>query len=175
MADVNSPSAGLGASPLFLREAELRRGIELLYFAYRDFTGGPDTLLADYGFGRAHHRALHFIARRPGMPVSELLKLLRITKQSLGRVLTDLQDKGYLTMEPGRSDRRQRLLLLTESGQALERALFTVLKDRMSAAYTQAGPQAVAGFWAVLLALVDADRQAETDRQVRAEPGRAWR
>lgn len=163
----------MGASALFLRDAELRRGIELLYFAYRDFTAGPDALLDGYGFGRAHHRALHFIARRPGMPVSELLRLLRITKQSLGRVLGDLQDKGYLIVEQGRTDKRQRLLVLSESGMALERELLGVLKARMTIAYSKAGPQAVAGFWAVLLALTDQDRQMWIDQFVREEPGRS--
>ncbi|MCH8685450.1 MarR family winged helix-turn-helix transcriptional regulator [Pedomonas mirosovicensis] len=155
MADANSL-----ASPLFLREAELRRGIELLYFGYRDFTKGPDALLEKHGFGRAHHRALYFIGRRPGLSVSELLKLLCITKQSLSRVLSDLQNKGYVVSSVGHHDKRQRLLYLTETGAELERETFAAIRDRMAQAYGQAGPQAVAGFWAVLMGLIEADQQA---------------
>lgn len=158
------------ASPLFLREAELRRGIELLYFGYRDFTKGPDALLEKYGFGRAHHRALYFIGRRPGLSVSELLKLLRITKQSLSRVLSDLQTKGYVVTVVGSQDKRQRLLYLTDAGMALEKDLFTTTRDRMAQAYAQAGPEAVAGFWAVLMGLIEADQQAAIDQLVRQPP-----
>jgi DNA-binding MarR family transcriptional regulator len=162
MADVNPiPSA------LFLRDAELRRGVELLYFAYRDFTKGPDEILVKHGFGRAHHRALHFIARKPGLTVSDLLRFLRITKQSLSRVLSDLQSAGLVEQTVGAADRRQRLLRLTEPGQALEADLFASLKDRMARAYSQTDPQAVAGFWQVLLALVDAPDQAAVDALVR--------
>jgi DNA-binding MarR family transcriptional regulator len=151
-------------SPLFLRDAEVRRGIELLYFGYRDFTRGPDAILEAAGYGRAHHRALYFIARRPGLPVSDLLKLLRITKQSLGRVLNDLQKAGLVSSEQGRADRRQRLLTLTDAGAALEKQLFDALRERMQQAYGQAGAQAVAGFWAVLTGLIDPGQRAEVDR-----------
>lgn len=155
MADANSL-----ASPLFLREAELRRGIELLYFGYRDFTKGPDALLEKHGFGRAHHRALYFIGRRPGLSVSDLLKLLQITKQSLSRVLSDLQAKGYVVSVVGRHDKRQRLLYLTENGTALERETFEAIRERMAHAYGEAGPEAVAGFWAVLMGLIEPDQKA---------------
>jgi len=155
MADANSL-----ASPLFLREPELRRGIELLYFGYRDFTKGPDALLEKHGFGRAHHRALYFIGRRPGLSVSDLLKLLQITKQSLSRVLSDLQTKGYVVSVVGRHDKRQRLLYLTESGAQLERETFEAIRERMAHAYAEAGPEAVAGFWAVLLGLIEPDQMA---------------
>lgn len=84
------------ANPLFLREEEIRQGIELLFFAYRDFTGEPDAILAKRGFGRAHHRVIYFVGRQPGMTVSELLSILRITKQSLSRVLKQLIDEGYI-------------------------------------------------------------------------------
>ena len=155
MADANSL-----ASPLFLREAEIRRGIELLYFGYRDFTKGPDALLEKHGFGRAHHRALYFIGRKPGLSVSELLKLLRITKQSLSRVLSDLQKQGYVVASVGPYDKRQRLLYLTDKGVDLERQAFAAIRDRMAQAYGQAGPQAVPGFWSVLLGLIDPDQQS---------------
>ena len=147
------------ASPQFLREAEIRRGIELLYFGYGNMIKGADARLAETGLGRAHHRALYFIARRPGMPVSDLLRLLNITKQSLSRVLGELQAKGYVAQEVGKRDRRQRLLRLTSEGAELEAMLFERLRERMTSAYAQAGQQAVTGFWAVLLGLVPpADR-----------------
>jgi DNA-binding MarR family transcriptional regulator len=145
------------ASPQFLREAEIRRGVELLYFGYTNMIKGADALLDDSGLGRAHHRALYFIARRPGMPVSDLLRLLNITKQSLSRVLGELQAAGYVVHEIGKRDRRQRLLRLTADGAKLEAALFERLRERMTAAYAQAGQQAVTGFWAVLLGLIPAE------------------
>lgn len=154
------------ASPQFLREAEIRRGIELLYFGYANMIKGPDGLLLETGFGRAHHRALYFIARRPGMPVSDLLQLLNITKQSLSRVLGELQERGLVSQEVGPRDRRQRLLRLTAAGSALETALFERMRDGIANAYSQAGQQAVTGFWAVLSGLIPpADRQLLQDLQ----------
>ena len=146
---------GSGPNPLFLRDEELRRGIELLFFAYRDFTGDPDQILRDYGFGRAHHRVLHFVGRNPGLPVSRLLAILKITKQSLSRVLSQLVHEGYVRQEKGARDRRQRLLHLTEQGTALEGALSEVQRSRVGRAYRQAGAEAVAGFQKVLVGLID--------------------
>ncbi|MDB5736618.1 MAG: MarR family transcriptional regulator [Sphingomonas bacterium] len=142
------------ASPLFLREAEIRRGVELLYFGYSHMTRAIDERLAAEGLGRAHHRALYFIARQPDLTVSTLLSLLAITKQSLGRVLGDLTTRGLVEARIGRDDRRQRLLRLTPSGAALETELFEALRGRVSAAYVEAGPGAVAGFWQVLEGLI---------------------
>lgn len=172
MADANSinigkaVAAGPGAiapgaaSPLFLREAEIRRGIELLYFGYTNMVRGADGLLAHHGFGRAHHRALYFIARRPGLSVGDLLQLLNITKQSLSRVLAELQSAGLVAQQVGARDRRQRLLRLTEHGVALEAALFEQLRTTVAHAYAQAGQSAVSGFWAVLTGLIPPeDRQ----------------
>lgn len=158
MVDANLayPSAA-GASPLFLREAEIRRGIELLYFGYGNMVKGADALLAERGFGRAHHRALYFIARRPGMPVSDLLLLLNITKQSLSRVLGELQSHDHVAQTVGTRDRRQRLLRLTPSGAALEAELFEQLRDGVANAYAQAGQTAVTGFWTVLSGLIPPD------------------
>ena len=156
---------------LFLREAELRRGIELLYFGYRDFTSGPDALLDAQGLGRAHHRALYFIGRQPGLAVGDLLRFLKITKQSLARVVKDLQQRGLLDVRTGARDRRQRLLYLTESGQALERQLFDALRTAMQRAYTAAGAQAVGGFWQVLLALVDPAERTAIERLVTSGRG----
>jgi len=142
------------ASPLFLREDEIRRGIELLYFGYTSMVRGADAILAREGFGRAHHRALYFIARRPGLSVGELLRLLAITKQSLGRVLNELQAKGLVEQLIGTIDRRQRLLRLTPPGIALEAALFAELETGMATAYGEAGQAAVTGFWSVLVGLI---------------------
>ena len=100
------------ANPLFLREDELRQGIELLFYAYRDFTAEADEVLLTYGFGRAHHRVIYFVGRNPGLPVSSLLDILKITKQSLSRVLGQLIRQGFVQQRPG-PDRRQRLLDLT--------------------------------------------------------------
>ncbi|WP_232628043.1 MarR family winged helix-turn-helix transcriptional regulator [Methylobacterium sp. Leaf118] len=105
--------------------------IELLFFAYRDFVGDPDRILAEYGFGRAHHRVLHFVDRYPGLTIAELLDILRITKQSLNRVLKDLIDQGYVEQRTGTSDRRQRLLFCTPSGRALTADLTRVQVRRV--------------------------------------------
>jgi DNA-binding MarR family transcriptional regulator len=148
------------ASPLFLREAEIRRGVELLYFGYSHLTRSIDEGLAAQGLGRAHHRSLYFIARQPDLTVGELIALLAITKQSLGRVLTDLTERGLIETRPGREDRRQRLLRLTPEGAALEAQLFEALRDKLAAAYSSAGQGAVGGFWAVLEGLIpEAERK----------------
>src|SRR5271165_405075 len=131
-------------------EHEIRATQDLLFFAYRDFTNAANVLLAELGLGRAHHRALHFIGRNPGMPVGELLALLRITKQSLARVLNELVEKQLVAQTQGRADRRQRLLTLTEQGQALERRLFERQRERLVTAYREAGAGAVEGFRRVM-------------------------
>lgn len=148
------PALASSASPQFLREPELRRGMELLYFGYSHYTRTLDRDLAKQGLGRAHHRALYFVARRPGLTVSELLSLLAITKQSLGRVLNELAERGLVETRPGDRDRRQRLLTLTAAGKTLENDLFEAGRERMSRAYAQAGQSAVSGFWAVLEGLI---------------------
>jgi DNA-binding MarR family transcriptional regulator len=147
------PSPQPGANLLFLREEEIRAAQDLLFFAYRDFTAAADSVLDELGLGRAHHRALHFIARGPGMTVTELLSILRITKQSLSRVLGTLIEDGYVIQSPGRADRRQRLLTLTPSGAALERRLFERQRDLIATAYRESGGAAVDGFRRVLRAL----------------------
>jgi DNA-binding MarR family transcriptional regulator len=142
------------ASPLFLREAEIRRGIELMHFGHGRLFEAVDRKLEVEGLGRAHHRALYFIARRPDLTVSHLLALLGITKQSLGRVVNELTARTLIETRVGRDDRRQRLLRLTPAGASLEGELFEILRARMSAAYVDAGPAAVAGFWLVLEGLI---------------------
>jgi DNA-binding MarR family transcriptional regulator len=151
MTDIKSATPG---EPLFLTEEEVRQGIELLFFAYRDFTAEPDEILARYGFGRAHHRVVHFVGRRPQMTVGELLGILRITKQSLNRVLGQLVRQGFIVQHRGAQDRRQRLLELTEKGRELERQLSAPQRDRVGGAYRSAGPQAVEGFRKVVLGII---------------------
>ncbi len=149
------PGGHAGSSLLFLREAQIREAQDLLFFAYRDFTGAADVILEELGLGRAHHRALHFIGRNPAMTVSELLGVLRITKQSLARVLGALVERGLVAQVPGRADRRQRLLSLTEAGVALERRLFESQRERLLGAYREAGGPAVEGFRRVMRAIMD--------------------
>lgn len=165
---VSSDIAGVTrASPLFLREAEIRRGIELLYFGHATLTGAADDVLARQGLGRAHHRAMYFIARRSGLTVGELLKLLAITKQSLGRVLSDLIERELVATASGSIDRRQKLLRLTSAGALLEHELFEAFRERIGAAYRHAGQDAVTGFWQVLEGLMTIE-----DRAMAIELGR---
>jgi len=146
-------------------EIELRLAQDLLFFAYRDFTNAADVALDELGLGRAHHRALHFIGRNPGITVSDLLGILRITKQSLARVLGALVDQGYVAQSPGHADRRQRLLSLTDAGMALERRLFDRQQARLGPAYHDAGPEAVAGFRRVLRAIMDEAARTYIDQR----------
>ncbi len=143
------------ANPLFLREEELRRGIEALFYAYRDFTAEPDAMLARYKFGRAHHRVIYFVGRNPGITVSALLAILRITKQSLSRVLGQLVRDGFIDQRRGTQDRRQRLLSLTEKGAALEHRLTACQLARFAGVYRAAGGEAVEGYRKVLAGLTD--------------------
>lgn len=160
MTDVSRPTGSSASSPLFLCEDEIRRGVELLYFGYTRLTNAIDRELEKQGLGRAHHRALYFIARQPGLTVGDLLKLLAITKQSLGRVLKELHERNLVVTEPGQLDRRQKLLRLTDAGGKLERELFDQLSQRLSGAYASAGQKSVTGFWGVLEGLIpESDRQ----------------
>ena len=143
--------------PVYLSEDEVRQGIELLFYAYRDFTSEPDAMLVRYGFGRAHHRVIYFVGRHPQMSVSELLDILQITKQSLSRVLGQLVRQGFIQQRTGKSDRRQRLLELTARGVELERQLSENQRRRISRAYEQAGAGAVEGFRKVMLGIMSDD------------------
>ena len=145
------------ANPLFLRDEDLRQAIELLFFAYRDFTARPDAILAEQNMGRAHHRVIYFVGRHPGMSVSDLLHILGITKQSLSRVLSQLVRDGFIIQKTGAADRRQRLLHLTDKGRKLESDLTTDQRARILAAYKDAGAVAVEGFRKVMLGIMDAD------------------
>ncbi len=149
-----------GTNLLFLREEEIRTAQDLLFFAYRDFTDAADRVLDELGLGRAHHRALHFIGRNPGIAVTDLLGLLRITKQSLARVLSALVEQDYVVQATGRADRRQRLLTLTPKGQALERRLFEQQRERLATAYRDAGSGAVEGFRRVMRGIMDDEARA---------------
>ncbi|KAA5606961.1 MarR family transcriptional regulator [Roseospira marina] len=153
-----------GANPLFLREEELRQAIELLFFAYRDFTSEADAMLAHQGFGRAHHRVIYFVGRHPMISVSDLLLILKITKQSLSRVLSQLVRDGYIVQQQGTEDRRQRLLRLTDKGVAIERDLTEAQRQRIARAYREAGADAVAGFRAVLLGIMEPPDRSRFDR-----------
>ena len=146
-----------GETLLFLTDEQLRQGIEAMFFAYRGFTADPDRILAGLAYGRAHHRAIHFINRAPGTTVNNLLILLGVTKQSLNRVLRTLVEDGLVESKVGKSDKRERHLYLTEAGEALERKLSDAQRARMRSAYRAAGPQAVAGFRQVLEAMMDGD------------------
>ena len=129
--------------------------IELLFFAYRDFVADPDRILENIGFGRAHHRVLHFVDRQPGLTIAELLDILRITKQSLSRVLKELLDQNYVEQRPGVSDRRQRLLFTTPEGRRLARDLARLQTERFTRALASLGPEARQGAIEFLLGMID--------------------
>jgi DNA-binding MarR family transcriptional regulator len=143
-----------GPSPLYLRDEELKQGVDLLFFASRDVAQEGARALAQAKLGRAHRRALYFIARNPGLSVAELLTILKVTKQSLNRVLNDLLQGGYVERRPHLRDRRMRQLRLTEKGTHLENALWDAQRTRVARAFRQAGPDAVSGFRRVLTELV---------------------
>jgi DNA-binding MarR family transcriptional regulator len=154
MSDENFLSQTPRASALFLRESEVRRGIELLFFGHAHFWRAIDAALAAQRLGRAEYRALYFIARQPGLTIGDLLALLGITKQSLGRALRPLEDRALIVTRPGNRDRRQKELRLTPAGKALEDELFMLLREAMGRAYSAAGQDAVTGFWRVNEALI---------------------
>lgn len=142
-----------------LGDSETVALIELLFFAYRDFVSDPDKVLKEIGFGRAHHRVVHFVGRDPGLTVAQLLDILRITKQSLGRVLKELIDKGYVFQKEGESDRRQRLLYLTEKGEELRRQLMAPQMARIRRAIAQSGKESGHNYRKVLFHLVSPENR----------------
>lgn len=154
-------SSGGSDALLFLTDEQLRKGIEAMFFAYRGFTADPDRILEAKGYGRAHHRALHFIHRAPGTTVNNLLTILGVTKQSLNRVLRSLIEDGLVVSKIGAVDRRERHLSLTQKGLDLERTLSDAQRARMRAAYRAAGPAAVAGFRQVLEAMMDTEQMTQ--------------
>ena len=154
MADLNKL-----LTPLFLNEGEIRKILELLFFSYRDFTEGPDKILEKINFGRAHHRVIYFVSQNPNINVSELLAILRITKQSLSRVLGKLVKEGFVKQRPGKQDRRKRLLELTNKGRELEQRLTQTQLERVARTYRAAGADAVEGYRDVLLGMINKDYQ----------------
>ena len=154
-------SATGGENLLFLTDDQLRKGIEAMFFAYRGFTADPDRILDSHDYGRAHHRAVHFIHRSPGTTVNNLLAILGVTKQSLNRVLRSLIEDGLVESRVGRVDKRERHLFLTAKGSDLERALSEAQRGRMRAAYRATGPVAVAGFRQVLEAMMDPEMRRQ--------------
>lgn len=159
------------ANPLFLREEDLRQGLELLFLASRDLADDADAVLARAGLGRAHHRAIYFIGRNPQITLTGLLGILRVTKQSLSRVLGDLVQGGFVVQREGRGDRRRRPLELTEKGRAIERDLWQAQSARMVRGYRHAGAEAVQGFRTVLAGLIDAaDARTEAEGGAESRP-----
>ena len=148
-------SERLKVEPYFLAEVELRRAIETFFFAYRDFTGIADSLLSEFGFGRAHHRVIYFVGSHPGMTVSELLEILKITKQSLSRVLGLLILEKFVLQRTKDADRRRRHLYLTAKGVDLERRLTQCQSQWIAAAYCRASPTAAKGFGTVLRSMIN--------------------
>ena len=153
-----------GPNPLFLRDEELRQAMDLLFLAHRDVSKVPDKVLARHGFGRAHHRVIYFVGRHPGITVSELLRLLQVTKQSLSRVLSELVTGDLIAQTPGERDRRQRRLKLTETGRELEREITEQQRRLIAAAYREAGAEAVEGFRRVMLGMIDEHDRARFER-----------
>ncbi|WP_226898382.1 MarR family winged helix-turn-helix transcriptional regulator [Mangrovicoccus algicola] len=150
-----------GENLLFLTDEQLRLAIEAMFFAYRGFTADPDRMLEELGYGRAHHRAIHFIHRSPGTTVNNLLNILGVTKQSLNRVLRSLIEDGMVESRIGTRDKRERHLYLTEEGAALERQLSEAQRGRMRSAFRQAGPEAVSGFRRVLEEMMDPEQRRQ--------------
>ena len=179
MTDINPDSAaalgglhgsGPGKAGSCSREEQtLVAIVELLFFAYRDFTHEPDAVLSGFGFGRAHHRVLHFVNRRPGMRVADLLDILQITKQSLARVLKELVDRGFITQEAGAHDRRERRLYLTSKGSRLPSELTALQTARIREALAMAGPAADKVARTFLLGMVGPQHRAEIARMLEGE------
>jgi len=142
-------------NPLFLRDQELTKGVELLDFAHRALTAEPDRILDGLGLGRHHRRVIHMIARQPGITLADLVDIVRLTKQSLSRTIKELEAKDLIVRGASQHDRRRRPLRLTEQGAALEERLTNGLRRRLALAYRAAGAEAVAGYHRVLLGLVD--------------------
>jgi DNA-binding MarR family transcriptional regulator len=160
---------GSPANPPISDDDVLRHGIELMFYAYRDFTYESDQQLKHYRLGRAHHRALYFIGRHPGQTVGHLLSILKLTKQSISRVLKDLIEEGYVEQKSAAHDRRNRPLWLTEKGENLERELIDRQSRRFARAYREAGADAVEGFHKVLLGLLDQVERLKIDKWMRGD------
>jgi len=174
MADISFEAAisRLGSTEALRRDATAFDLIELLFFAYRDFVGDADEVLAKFGFGRAHHRVLHFVNRNPGMKVAELLDILKITKQSLGRVLKQLLDEGYVEQKEGATDRRHRLLYVTAKGEALALRLAALQTARVGSALAEIGPDSRETIRRFLIAMLNPNQRGNVVRLIDGERGR---
>ena len=159
----NRVTRGGGERLLFLTDEQLRIGIEAMFFAYRGFTADPDRILSELEYGRAHHRAVHFIHRSPGTTVNNLLNILGVTKQSLNRVLRTLIEDGLVESRVGARDKRERHLYLTSAGVSLEQQISDAQRKRMRSAFRHAGPEAVNGFRTVLEAMMDPEMKRQFD------------
>jgi len=146
---------------------ELFEFVELFFFAYRDFVSDPDKILADFGFGRAHHRVIHFVGRNPGIRVSHLLQILKITKQSLGRVLKQLVDEGYVVQKAGTKDRRERRLMLSTEGRQLAQRLAQPQLDRIAKALETTDPEAKAYYRRIFYAMIDQENRSSVEDLIR--------
>jgi DNA-binding MarR family transcriptional regulator len=174
MADINvsakagAPSGGLAerSAPAGTNVEPVWDIIELLFFAYRDFVGDPDEVLSKLGFGRAHHRVLHFVNRHPGMKVADLLEILNITKQSLGRVLKQLIDQAYVVQKEGSQDRRQRLLYVTAKGEALALKLAGLQTTRINRTFAELGLGTHDAARRFLTAMIDAENRDDVLRLI---------
>jgi len=174
MADINVNKAAVAGDSVVERAGSAPLGsvepvwdiIELLFFAYRDFVGDADEVLLKLGFGRAHHRVLHFVNRNPGMKVADLLEILNITKQSLGRVLKQLVDEGYVLQKEGAQDRRQRLLFVTSKGETLALKLAGLQTQRINRAFGELGPNAHEAARRFLTSMIDTDNREDVLRLI---------
>jgi len=153
-ADASGTAKNADKSTSLADQSDLHWYVEALFFAYRDFTSEPDRILDEIGFGRAHHRVLHFVYRYPGMRVAGLLDILQITKQSLARVLRELIKEGFITQKAGKEDKRERLLYVTESGAALARRLAAPQLERIRDALKAVGKDDDAAVARFLTAMV---------------------
>jgi DNA-binding MarR family transcriptional regulator len=175
MADINSELLSRHRAPVDQRtgktgtpnaDPQLITFVELLFFAYRDFTREADAILAEFGLGRAHHRVLHFVNRHPGLRVADLLDILKITKQSLNRVLKELIEKGFIEQRPGTSDRRQRLLFTTRTGHELAERLAKLQTRRIMRALADQQPDVKEAVIRFLLGMIDPADRAHVERLV---------
>lgn len=167
----NEAGGSPNGSDAGITQSDLVACVELLFFAYRDFTGGPDAVLEEYGFGRAHHRVLHFVHRNPGLRVADLLDILKITKQSLARVLKQLIDKGFIMQRAGNDDRRERRLFVTTRGSRLAEKLAVQQTQHLAAALAKAGPEAAEFARRFLFAMITESDRPRVEALVKLASG----
>lgn len=178
MTDINRspllevPRPAAAEAPTALERDQLLACVEALFFAYRDFTGDPDDVLKHYRFGRAHHRVLHFVERNPGLTVAQLLQILKITKQSLARVLKDLIDQEFIAQKAGPEDRRERRLFATAKGSKLAEKLSDLQVKRIGSALDAAGPGSRETVFQVLLGMIDPKDRGQVAAMINSRTGK---